>query len=159
MEETTEQNLTETEWRARVLSGHIQNIGPLWTRMTDGVWHFGLLIEDKHLNPAGLVHGGALLSLLDHVVSVVAWEAAARQPCVTVQLDAQFRSAARRGDFVTAAASVAKQTRELLKSSLASCASPSGVTTSCVMSGMMVASDRMCPCKSKMPGSSLPTGP
>lgn len=114
MEETTEQNLTEAGWRARVLSGHIQNIGPLWTRMTDGVWQYGLLIEDKHLNPAGLVHGGVLLSLMDHVVSAVAWEAASRQPCVTVQLDAQFRGAARRGDFVTAAASVAKQTRELL---------------------------------------------
>lgn len=68
----------------------------------------------KHLNPAGRVHGGALMTLLDHAVSAVAWEAAGRVPCVTLQLDSQFLGAALAGQFAEVRVGIVRQTGSLV---------------------------------------------
>ena len=114
MKSPTLDELSQDGWGPRDLPGHMGNCGPLWTRKVDGIWNYGLLAAEKHLNPAGMVHGGVLLTVLDHVISTVAWEATGRRPCVTVQLDAQFLSAVRPGNFVVVSAAVVRQSRELL---------------------------------------------
>lgn len=101
-------------WKSRQLSGFMGHSGPLWTRREDDGWVYGLLAEDKHLNPAGVVHGGALATLIDHVVSTVAWEACDRTPCVTVQLDTHFLAEVRSGDFALARASITARTGSLV---------------------------------------------
>ena len=101
-------------WKSRQLSGFMGHSGPLWTRREDDGWVYGLLAEDKHQNPAGVVHGGALATLIDHVVSTVAWEACDRQPCVTVQMDTQFLGAVEAGQFAQARASISHKTRGMV---------------------------------------------
>jgi uncharacterized protein (TIGR00369 family) len=101
-------------WTCRQLDGFMGQSGPLWTRREGDGWLYGLLIENKHLNPAGVAHGGALATLIDHVVSTVAWEACDRTPCVTVQLDTHFLAAVRAGDFALARASVTARTGSLV---------------------------------------------
>lgn len=88
--------------------------GPLWTRRDAASWRYGLLVDERHLNPAGVMHGGALSTLLDHVVSTVAWEACERQACVTLQLDSQFLSAVKAGQFIEAIAIVEHRTAGLI---------------------------------------------
>lgn len=88
--------------------------GPLWTRRTEQGWQYGLHTVAKHLNPAGVVHGGALLTLADHVMSAVAWEVCERQPCLTLDMSAQFLSSARSGDWLTATAQVVRSSRSLI---------------------------------------------
>ena len=61
-----------------------------------------------------MVHGGALLTLIDHVMSTVAWEASGRTPCLTLQLDTQLLAPARAGQFVEARARVVRRTHSLL---------------------------------------------
>lgn len=101
-------------WRERSLSGFIDVAGPLWTRKEAGGWAYGLHCGEQHLNPARRVHGGAMMTLLDHAISAVAWEAADRKPCVTVQLDCQFLDAVQAGEFAEARARVVRKTRSLL---------------------------------------------
>jgi len=101
-------------WRLRSLDGFIQTAGPLWCRKADGQWHYGLLTEERHLNAAGLVHGGVLLTLFDHALSSIAWESAARRVCVTVQLNSQLHHAVKTSSFVEARARVVRRTRDLL---------------------------------------------
>ncbi|WP_291089334.1 PaaI family thioesterase [Hydrogenophaga sp.] len=101
-------------WKSRQLDGFMGHSGPLWTRREGDGWVYGLLAEDKHLNPAGVVHGGALATLIDHVVSTVAWEACGRTPCVTVQLDTHFLAEVRAGDFALARASITARTGSLV---------------------------------------------
>ena len=72
------------------------------------------LAEERHTNPAGIVHGGMLTTLLDHALSVIAWEANERKPCITVALDVQFLAPARPGDFVVAAGRIVRQTSSLV---------------------------------------------
>lgn len=102
------------DWKLKELPGFMGVAGPLWTRRTHDGWQYGLNTTDKHLNPAGVVHGGALLTLADHVMSAVAWEACERQPCLTLDMSAQFLSSVRNGDWLTATAQVVRQSRSLI---------------------------------------------
>ncbi|OGA20210.1 MAG: hypothetical protein A3I01_16045 [Betaproteobacteria bacterium RIFCSPLOWO2_02_FULL_65_24] len=77
-------------WRQHTLSGFVQLVGPLWSRRDEGEWKYGFLTDAKHANPAGVIHGGLLTTLMDHALSAIAREAAGRLPCVTIQIDTHF---------------------------------------------------------------------
>lgn len=106
--------LIEAGWKPRELPGFIHTAGPLWIRREDEGWAYGIATTPAHANPAGLVHGGVLTTLLDHTISTVAWEAAGRKPCVTVQLDTHFLAAAAPGDFIEVRAQVLRTTASLV---------------------------------------------
>jgi len=106
--------LAAAGWRQRSLHGFADRLGPLWTRKEDESWAYGILATPEHLNPAGFVHGGVMCALFDHTVSALAWEAAGRRPCVTVQLSTLFLSPAREGQFLEARGRVVKLTSTLV---------------------------------------------
>ncbi|PUA96038.1 uncharacterized protein (TIGR00369 family) [Acidovorax sp. 107] len=101
-------------WKARSLPGFIQHAGPLWAKREEHGWAYGFAVGPQHLNPAGAGHGGALMTLMDHALSAVAWEACDRAPCVTLQLDSHFVSPVRAGQFVEARAEVIQRTASLV---------------------------------------------
>ena len=101
-------------WKPRALPGFFGLVGPLWTRKEDGAWAYGIVAEDKHTNPAGVVHGGMLATLLDHALSAIAWEANERKPCITVAIDMHFIAPARPGQFVAARGRIVRQTASLV---------------------------------------------
>lgn len=107
-------DLAQHGWKRRDLPGFAGLTGPLWTKKENDAWVFAVLAEGKHVNPAGIVHGGMLTTLLDHSLSVLAWEANARVPCVTVALDVQFLAPARPGDLVEARGRISRQTSSLV---------------------------------------------
>jgi len=100
-------------WTPRTLPGFAGLVGPLWTRREADGWAYAILVEDRHANPAGLAHGGLVSTLADHALSVVAWEANARRPCITVALDVRFLVPARPGDLLVARGRVVRQTGSL----------------------------------------------
>ncbi|KQW56573.1 PaaI family thioesterase [Variovorax sp. Root411] len=106
--------LQDQGWKPRTLPGFAGLIGPLWTRKEGADWSYGIIAGHEHLNPAGVVHGGLLMSLIDHAMSSVAWESIGRIPCVTVQMDTRFMSAAREHQFLMATARVARATSTLV---------------------------------------------
>ncbi len=101
-------------WRKRDLPGFAGLIGPLYVRKEAEGWAYGLMADANHLNPAGVVHGGLLTSLLDHGLSAIAWEALGRRTCVTVQLDTHFLAAARAGQFLEVRGRVVRATSSLV---------------------------------------------
>lgn len=102
------------DWKPHTLPGFMGLAGPLWTRREEGGWAYGLQVQRQHLNPAGVLHGGALLTLVDHALSTVAWQALQRQPCLTLQLDSQFLASVAEGGFVVVRARITQRTRSLL---------------------------------------------
>lgn len=106
-------SLEAAGWKSRELPGFIGLVGPLWMRREAETWAYGIQMEAKHLNPARRVHGGALMTLMDHAISSVAWEACDRKPCVTIQMDSQFQGAALQGQFVEVRVQVTHQTGSL----------------------------------------------
>jgi uncharacterized protein (TIGR00369 family) len=101
-------------WKPRTLPGFFNLVGPLWTRKEDDSWAYGIVAEDKHTNPAGIVHGGMLTTLLDHALSAIAWEANDRKPCITVAIDIHFLAPARPGQFVAARGHIVRQSSSLV---------------------------------------------
>jgi uncharacterized protein (TIGR00369 family) len=110
----TAQDLESQGWRRRELPGFAGLVGPLWTRQDESGWSYGILAGPEHLNPAGLVHGGLIMSLLDHALSTIAWAATDRRVCVTVQMDTQFLAGARAGQFLLAQGRVTRATSSLV---------------------------------------------
>ena len=101
-------------WKPRTLPGFFALVGPLWTRKEGDAWAYGIMAEDKHTNPAGIVHGGMLTTLLDHALSAIAWEGNERKPCVTIALDIHFLAPARPGQFIAARGRIVRQTSSLV---------------------------------------------
>lgn len=88
-------------------------IGPL-LRSTKDRQLYALKTHAAHKNHIGLVHGGVLTGLLDQVLALAAWNAADRQPVVTVQMDTRFLGAARAGELLEARAHLRHATRSML---------------------------------------------
>jgi uncharacterized protein (TIGR00369 family) len=101
-------------WKPRTLPGFFDLVGPLWTKKEGDSWAYGIVAEDKHVNPAGIVHGGMLATLLDHALSAIAWEANERKPCITIALDVHFLAPARPGQFVAARGRIVRQASSLV---------------------------------------------
>ena len=101
-------------WKPRALEGFIGLVGPLWTLRENDSWAYGIVPELRHTNPAGIVHGGLLVTLIDHALSTIAWEAASRRPCVTIQLDTRFLAPVHPGKLVEARGRVARLTAGLV---------------------------------------------
>ena len=100
-------------WKPRTLDGFIGSVGPLWTRKENDSWAYGFVSTSQHTNPAGIVHGGLLLTLIDHALSAIAWEDAGRRPCVTIQIDVRFLTAVHAQTLIEARGRVLRRTATL----------------------------------------------
>jgi uncharacterized protein (TIGR00369 family) len=103
-------------WKPMPTEGYPALVGPFWARRAEGGvgWRYGVLAEPRHINMGGVVHGGLLMSVLDDVLGLTVWEAAARKPCTTVQLNTQFIAPARIGDFIEGRGEVLRVTRTVV---------------------------------------------
>ena len=88
-------------------------IGFPWTKRIDDAWRYGLLTTPEHANPQGVLHGGILMTFADHGLSMLAWEAAKRAPCTTIQLNTHFLAVVEPGQFVELRGEVTRATTGL----------------------------------------------
>lgn len=75
--------------------------------MKDGVSRLEFTVEDIHLRPGGIMHGGMLATVLDTVSGFAAYSAAPKNSdVVTMQLNLNMTAAARVNERVVATAQV-----------------------------------------------------
>jgi acyl-coenzyme A thioesterase PaaI-like protein len=101
-------------WRSLAAAPLPGGLGLPWAKRVDGHWHYGLMTEADHGNPHGVVHGGVLMAFADHGLSLLAWEAAGRATCITIQLNAHFLDAIRPGEFIELRGEVTRRTSGLV---------------------------------------------
>ena len=89
-------------------------VGPFYQKRTAGGWRFGMLAEPRHTNPAGVVHGGVLITFLDHVLGKLVWDALKGEIAATVSLNADLLAAAKPGDWIEAEGKITRRTRSLV---------------------------------------------
>lgn len=92
----------------------MSTLGPEYFKRGENGLIIGLRIAQQHLNRSGVAHGGMLVTLADHAVSVNL--AHARKPwlrTVTASLTTDFMEAARPGDWVEAHVDIEKIGRRL----------------------------------------------
>jgi acyl-coenzyme A thioesterase PaaI-like protein len=108
----TPETLTADGWK--LFSAPLPaGIGDAWARRGEDGWVYGMLLEERHCNRMGIIHGGILLAIADHFVGMCIWEAVGRKPAVTAQLNTHFISGAHPGEFVEISSQLIRHTRDL----------------------------------------------
>jgi uncharacterized protein (TIGR00369 family) len=89
-------------------------VGPIWRREDGGHLRFGFIVAPKHLNRAGNLHGGMLMTVADQAMAMTARAATGGKPHATIELNIQFIGAVRFGEFVEVRPEVARATRSVV---------------------------------------------
>ena len=89
-------------------------VGPIWRREDGERLRFGFVVAPKHLNRAGNLHGGMLMTLADQAMAMTARKVTGAKRHATIELNIQFVGAVRLGEFVEAQAEVVRATRSVV---------------------------------------------
>jgi uncharacterized protein (TIGR00369 family) len=88
-------------------------VGPIWKRETPEL-RWGFVVEPKHLNRAGNLHGGMLMTFADQSMAMTARQATGVKRHATIELNTQFIGGVRLGEFVEAVPEVVRATRSVV---------------------------------------------
>jgi uncharacterized protein (TIGR00369 family) len=96
-------------------SGFMKHNGGLYFRnISETEYEFKSIINENHLNAAGITHGGYLAALIDAGAGTSAHRSANSMPCVTISLDLKFIGASKTGDEILGKAKILKKTNTLI---------------------------------------------
>jgi uncharacterized protein (TIGR00369 family) len=88
-------------------------VGPMWKRETPEL-RWGFVVAPKHLNRAGNLHGGMLMTFADQSMAMTARQATGVKRHATIELNIQFIGGVQLGQFVEAHAEVVRATRSVV---------------------------------------------
>ena len=89
-------------------------VGPIWRSEQNGQPRFGFKVESKHLNRAGNLHGGMLMTLADQAMAMAGRKVNGARRQATMELNIQFVGPAHLGEFVEAHPEVVRMTRSVI---------------------------------------------
>jgi acyl-coenzyme A thioesterase PaaI-like protein len=90
------------------------NGGVLFKNISETEFEFKSIINENHLNAAGITHGGYLSALIDAGAGTAAHRSADNAPCVTISLDLKFIGASKVGDEIIGNVKILKKTNTLV---------------------------------------------
>ena len=90
------------------------NGGVLFRTISEIEYEFKSIINENHLNAAGITHGGYLSALIDAGAGTAAHWSANNEPCVTISLDLKFIGASKVGDEIIGFTKILKKTNTLV---------------------------------------------
>ena len=90
------------------------NGGVFFRTISEAEYEFKSIINENHLNAAGITHGGYLSALIDAGAGTAAHRTAGNAPCVTISLDIKFIGASKIGDEVIGLTKILKKTKTLV---------------------------------------------
>ena len=90
------------------------NGGVLFRNISETEYEFKSIINQNHLNTAGITHGGYLSALIDSGAGTAAHRAADNAPCVTISLDLKFIGTTKMGDEIIGFTKIQKKTNNLV---------------------------------------------
>ena len=90
------------------------NGGILFRNISETEFEFKTIINENHLNAAGITHGGYLSALIDAGAGTAAHRASGNAPCVTISLDLKFIAATKIGDEIIGFTKILKKTKSMV---------------------------------------------
>ena len=107
--------MTESFEQISIKPGFMKhNGGVLFKKISDTEYEFKSIINENHLNAAGITHGGYLSALIDAGAGTAAHRSADNAPCVTISLDLKFIGASKLGDEIIGNVKILKKTNTLV---------------------------------------------
>lgn len=98
-------------------AGFNQFVGPFYALpegKDNALKRYAFVAEDKHMNSAGAVHGGMLMTFMDVAMSRTARAVSGAQVCSTVSLTTDFVGPGRLGDVIEAHIRVTRRARTMV---------------------------------------------
>jgi uncharacterized protein (TIGR00369 family) len=80
-------------------SRYSREVGPFYFKYEDDLLWQGFWVEEKHLNGAEVVHGGMITTLADNLMAGAVYSKLKGRG-LTIQMNVQFISAAKQGDWL-----------------------------------------------------------
>jgi uncharacterized protein (TIGR00369 family) len=101
------------------LGGFNRHAGPIWRLPVEGegdtaVRRFALPVTEKHLNSAGSVHGGMLMTFADIAMSQTSRAVSGAASCSTVSLTCDFVGPGKLGEILEARVRLTRRTRTMV---------------------------------------------
>ena len=90
------------------------NGGVLFRSISETEYEFKSIINENHLNAAGITHGGYLSALVDAGAGTAAHRSADNAPCVTISLDLKFIGVSKVNDEIIGHVKILKKTKTLV---------------------------------------------
>ena len=90
------------------------NGGLFFRNISETEYEFKSIINESHLNAAGITHGGYLAALIDAGAGTSAHRSANNAPCVTISLDLKFIGSSKTGDEILGKTKILKKTSTLI---------------------------------------------
>ncbi len=90
------------------------NGGVMFRNISENEYEFKAVINENHLNAAGITHGGYLAALIDAGAGTAAHRSANDAPCVTISLDLKYIGASKIGDEIIGNVKILKKTKTLV---------------------------------------------
>ncbi len=90
------------------------NGGVMFRSISETEYEFKSIINENHLNAAGITHGGYLSALIDAGAGTAAHRSADNAPCVTISLDLKFIGASKKDDEIIGHVKILKKTKTLV---------------------------------------------
>ena len=90
------------------------NGGLFFRKISNKNYEFKTKINKKHLNRAGITHGGYIASIIDTGAGSAAHRVAKNKICVTISLDIKFIGASKLGDKIIGYTKIQKKTNSLV---------------------------------------------
>jgi uncharacterized protein (TIGR00369 family) len=90
------------------------HVGPIFEQGVKGARRFAFIVDARHINMRGILHGGMLMTFADAALGQAAWDACDHARCVTLTMQSQFIAPAKVGDLVEVAPVLTRRTRSLM---------------------------------------------
>ena len=90
------------------------NGGLLVRKISNKNYEFKTKINKKHLNRAGITHGGYIAAIIDAGAGTGAHRVTSNKVCVTISLDIKFIDSTKLGDEIVGKVNIQKVTRSLV---------------------------------------------
>ena len=90
------------------------NGGLLFRTISENEYEFKTTIDKKHLNKAGITHGGFICSIIDAGSGTAAHRSSKNFPCVTISLDVKFISPSKEKDEILGYVKILKKTKSMI---------------------------------------------
>jgi len=95
--------------------GFCNHIGPFYEQHQNGQMVRAIEIDNRHLNPEGVVNGGVILSLMDYAIyRAIGDEIGHQIKFATINLNSNFLAAAKKGDILLATGKITRKTRSII---------------------------------------------
>jgi uncharacterized protein (TIGR00369 family) len=86
-------------------------VGPVYEQGEPPARRFAILIDARHVNMRGVIHGGMLMTFADAALGQAVWDVTDRAPSVTLNMQSQFLKPARAGDVIVVQPELIRRTR------------------------------------------------